>query len=62
MHGEDLRLAKRGVNKDKRAAEEFFNSYFPRLFRFVSLRTPEDSVCQDVVQETVIKAIRHLDG
>ena len=62
MHGEDLRLAKRVVNKDKRAAEEFFNSYFPRLFRFVSLRTPEDSVCEDLVQETLIKAIRHLDG
>ena len=62
MHGEDLRLAKRVVNKDKRAAEEFFNSYFPRLFRFVSLRTPGDSVCEDLVQETLIKAIRHLDG
>ena len=62
MHGEDLRLAKRVVNKDKRAAEAFFNSYFPRLYRFVALRTPEDSTCEDLVQETLIKAIRHLDG
>lgn len=62
MHDEDLRLAKRVVRKDRRAAEEFFNSYFPRLYRFVALRTPQDSVCEDLVQETLIKAIRHLEG
>lgn len=62
MHDQDLRLAKRVVRKDRQAAEEFFNSYFPRLYRFVALRTPEDSVCEDLVQETLIRAIRHLDS
>ncbi len=62
MHEEDLDLAQRVAARDRRAAEAFFDSYFSRLYRFVSLRVDEPASCEDIVQEVMVKAIRHLAG
>ncbi len=61
MHREDLALARRVVARDRRAAELFFEEYFARLYRFVSRRIDE-SACEDIVQESMIKALRSLAG
>ncbi len=60
VHTQDLDLARRVVGKDKKAAEYFFDTYFSRLYRFVALRVDRPDACEDVVQETMIKALRHL--
>jgi len=61
LHPDDLKLARAVADKDRRAAERFFDEYFPRLYRFVARRVSE-SACEDVVQETMIKAMKSLAG
>ena len=60
VHTEDLSLARRVVSKNREAANSFFDAYFARLYRFAALRLDEPEACEDVVQETMIKAIRAL--
>ncbi len=60
MHTEDLKLVQRVINKERQAAEAFFEGFFPRLFRFVALRMDHSNACEDVVQEAMIKAMRNL--
>ncbi len=60
MHTEDLLLARSVVEKDRKAAERFFDAYFGRLYRFVALRLDDAQACEDVVQEAMIKALRNL--
>ena len=60
LHEEDLKLAKQVAAKDDAAARIFFDSYFARLYRFVALRVDQPDVCEDVVQEAMIKAVRNL--
>ena len=60
VHTEDLKLAKSVVEKDRQAAERFFDAYFGRLYRFVALRLDDAQACEDVVQEAMIKALRNL--
>jgi len=62
LHEEDLKLASRVVAKDRAAAQEFFDNYFARLYRFVALRVDQPDACEDVVQEAMIKAMRNLAG
>ena len=60
---EDRQLVKRLLAGEERAFSEFFASYFPRLYRFALTRTGEDQeAARDVVQETMIRAIRSLHG
>jgi len=59
LHGDDLKLAKRIIAHDRQAAERFFDEYFPRLYRFVARRIDE-SACEDIVQETMIRALKSL--
>lgn len=59
LHQDDLKLARQVAARDRQAAERFFEEYFPRLFRFVSRRV-EEAACEDVVQETMIKAMKNL--
>jgi len=42
------------------AFEEFFDMYFPRLFRFALRRMGNDDAAEDIVQATLIAAIRGL--
>lgn len=45
------------------AFNEFFETYFSRLFRFVMRRADSDvELARDIVQATLIKAIRKLDS
>ena len=60
MYVEDLELARRVAARDRGAAEAFFDDYFARLYRFVAKRVDQPDACEDVVQETMIKAIRNL--
>ena len=62
MHSQDIELVHRVVAKDRAAFEQFFDAYFGRLFRFCSVRVSDAAACEDIVQETMIKAMRHLDG
>lgn len=58
---EDRQLARRLTGGDERAFEAFFNDYFPRLYRFARARLPDDrEAIRDVVQATLIKAVRGI--
>jgi RNA polymerase sigma-70 factor, ECF subfamily len=58
---EDRRLVKRLLAHDTRAFNEFFDGYFPRLYRFARTRLGEDpDVTKEIVHVTLTKAIRKL--
>ena len=59
---QDQQLVARVLAKDRAAFEEFFEIYFGRLCRFARGRMSAEDAIEDVVQETLIKAIRHLDS
>ena len=45
---------------DERAFEEFFADYFPRLFRFALARLRDEDAAEEVVQTTLVQAVRKL--
>lgn len=58
---EDKRLAARMLDGDQRAFDEFFHSYFDRLFRFAIVRVNQDAdTAEDVVQQTLCKAMEKI--
>ena len=61
LHEADLGLVRRILLKDRLAFDGFFAVYFPRLCRFAVRRLSDQEACEDVVQETLMKALRHLD-
>jgi RNA polymerase sigma-70 factor (ECF subfamily) len=57
----DLDLARRIVAGDESASEAFFAEYFPRLYRFARIRLGgDDQAAEEVVQSTLIRAVRKL--
>ena len=56
----DLALARRLAAGDEAAFEEFFAEFFPRLFRFARARLASDDAAEDVVQASMIKALRSV--
>ena len=61
----DRQLARRVVRKEDEAFEEFFRSLFPRVYRFCRSRLDapyDDAEVEDIVQETMLKALRNLHG
>ena len=57
----DLALARRLLAGDETGFEEFFAEYFPRLFRFASVRLGGNrDAAEEVTQATLIRAIRKL--
>ena len=57
----DLALARLIVAGDESASEEFFAEYFPRLYRFARIRLGgDDQAAEEVVQSTLIRAVRKL--
>ena len=60
---DERELVRRMLDGEEPAFTEFFSTYFPRVFRFAlpRLRRDEDAA-KDVVQATLIKARRGLDG
>jgi RNA polymerase sigma-70 factor, ECF subfamily len=58
---DDRLLVKAMLAGDERAFRTFFESYFPRVYRFALPRlNRNEDTAKDVVQETMIKAIRKL--
>jgi RNA polymerase sigma-70 factor (ECF subfamily) len=58
---QDRELIRRMLAGEERAFEEFFNAYFPRVYRFALPRLNGDAeATRDVVQAALGKAIRKL--
>lgn len=61
MAAGDFALAGRLRAGDEAAFEEFFATYFPRLYRFARIRLAGDhDATEDVVQTTLIRALAKL--
>ena len=59
----DRELVDRLLRADARAFDEFFNEYYPKLYRFAKRRAPHDSaVAEDVAQATLCRALESLRG
>ena len=59
----DVALARRLIAGDETAFEEFFDRYFPRLFRFALPRTGfNEDATEDIVQRVLIHGLTHLDS
>lgn len=57
----DIALSRRLLAGDEAAFEEFFEDYFPRVYRFALARLDgNQDAAEDVVQMTLIKAIGKL--
>lgn len=60
----DLELARSVIAGDESASEAFFAEYFPRLYRFARARlggpAGGDQAAEEVVQATLIRAVRKL--
>ncbi|XOV88110.1 MAG: RNA polymerase sigma factor [Pseudomonadota bacterium] len=62
-HESDLFLARNLLKGDAREFDRFFADYFPRLYRFAMTRMDTDeSAAQDVVQTTLMNAVRSMDS
>ena len=59
-HGSDRELVRRMLGGDEGAFDEFFADYFPRLFRFAVLRLRDPDAAEDIVQTSLMAAMRHL--
>ena len=60
MNQEDYQLVQKVLAQEQRAFEEFFDVYFPRLFRFCSTRINDRGAVEEIVQESLFKALRNL--
>jgi RNA polymerase sigma-70 factor (ECF subfamily) len=59
----DAQLIAAMLAGDERAFRAFFDAYFPRVYRFALLRLAgDDDLAKEVVQATLVKAMRHLAG
>jgi RNA polymerase sigma-70 factor (ECF subfamily) len=61
MPNADQELVNRLLRGDARAFDEFFNEYYPKLYRFVKRRMPNDPAgAEDVAQGTICRALESL--
>ena len=59
----DVALARRLIAGDESAFDEFFDRYFPRLFRFTLPRTGfNEDAAEEIVQRVLIHALAHLES
>jgi RNA polymerase sigma-70 factor (ECF subfamily) len=59
-NGSERELVRRMLGGDEAAFDEFFEDYFPRLFRFAVLRLRDQDAAEDLVQISLIAAVRNL--
>src|ERR1051325_9591365 len=59
-NGSERELVRRMLGGDEGAFDEFFADYFPRLFRFAVLRVRDPDAAEDLVQNSLISAVRNL--
>jgi RNA polymerase sigma-70 factor, ECF subfamily len=57
---QDRHLVRRMRGGDERAFDEFFDAYYPRLFRFALARTRREDAAEDIAQATIVLAIRKV--
>lgn len=63
MNENDRELAGRLLRGERAAFDEFFNEYYPKLYRFVKRRMPSDpAACEDVAQAAICRALESLHG
>jgi RNA polymerase sigma-70 factor (ECF subfamily) len=59
----DQLLVGRLLRGDRAAFDDFFNEYYPKLYRFAKRRMPRDAAgCEDVAQATLCRALESLHG
>jgi RNA polymerase sigma-70 factor (ECF subfamily) len=59
----DRELVERLLRGDARAFDDFFNEYYPKLYRFAKRRVPGDaSAAEDIAQATLCRALEGLRG
>jgi RNA polymerase sigma-70 factor (ECF subfamily) len=59
-NGTDRDLVRRMLAGEEPAFDEFFADYFPRLFRFAVLRLRDEDAAEEVVQATLVLAVRKI--
>lgn len=57
---DDSLLVRRMLAGEEVAFDEFFNGYFPRLFRFACSRVGDPDAAEEIVQATLVIALRKL--
>jgi RNA polymerase sigma-70 factor (ECF subfamily) len=63
MNLSDRELVDRLLRGDARAFDQFFNEYYPKLYRFVKRRIPQDAAAaEDIAQGTLCRALEGLRG
>jgi RNA polymerase sigma-70 factor (ECF subfamily) len=63
MTSNDLELVARLLRGERLAFDEFFNEYYPKLYRFVKRRMPRDAAAaEDIAQATLCRALESLRG
>lgn len=61
MNLSDRELVEGLLRGDRRAFEQFFNEYYPKLYRFVRRRMPPDAAAaEDIAQGTLCRALESL--
>jgi RNA polymerase sigma-70 factor, ECF subfamily len=57
----DRDLIRRMRNGDDNAFREFFDAYFPRLYRFALARVRQEAAAEDIAQAAIVLAIRKAE-
>ena len=60
MHADDLKLARSLIAGDEKMFNQFFEQFFPWLYRFAYSRMSDESIIEDVVQSTLMNAMRSM--
>jgi RNA polymerase sigma-70 factor (ECF subfamily) len=61
MPNADQQLVSRLLRGDARAFDEFFNEFYPKLYRFARRRLPDDaSAAEDLAQSALCRALESL--
>lgn len=60
MHKEDIALVKRLLDGDEASFLVFYNTYFPRIYRFCRARLGDEEACKDIVQQCLTRAMKAL--
>ena len=60
LHEEDKKLVGRILSGDETAFNQFYDSFYDRVFRFCARRIDDDDLRYDLVQQTLERAIKYL--
>jgi RNA polymerase sigma-70 factor (ECF subfamily) len=62
MNQGDRELVDRLLRGDSQAFDQFFNEYYPKLYRFVRRRVSDGALAEDVAQGALCRALQSLRG